>query len=212
MSKQTLLRIGFGDAPLSAVHPSLAKGNWQELKIAADPKHPEKMLNLSAYADGSVHAVCVNHGLEYLFTYEIPKALKEYFRVISPGGFLFICTYDMQTIGESLASGKLEGLSLSGKRGKMNPMACIFGPASQDPSHKYFQHRTGFIAQRLADKLQEAGFNGNRIHRDGLYLYGAAYKLKEGQKPYRHIVEPDINKMMLIRDELDQRPGLPVDY
>ncbi|MBL0320028.1 MAG: methyltransferase domain-containing protein [Alphaproteobacteria bacterium] len=212
MTKSTLLRIGFSDLPLAQIHPSLAKGQWQELNIAADPKHPEKLYHLTQYNNDSVQAIVAHQALEYLFTYEVPKALQEYFRVVEPGGFLFITVYDLQTVGESLASGKLEGMALTDKKGQTNPMACLFGPASQNTSAKHLQYRTGFIAQRLADKLQTAGFTGIRVQRDGLYLNAAAYKLKPEQKPYRQILEFDVNKMMLSRDELDQRPGLPVDY
>lgn len=212
MTKPTLLRIGFNHDPIKQIHPFFAKSHWEEISVIIEPKHPEKLLSLSQFQNTSLQGICAYHALEYLHTYEVPIALKEYNRIIEPGGFLFIGTFDLQTVGQSLAEGKLEGLSLISKKGRMNPMACLYGPSSQDSKHRYFMHRTGFIAQRLADKLQEAGFNGVRIQRDGIYLYAIAYKLLPNQKPFRQIQEPDINLMMKNRDELDQKPIVPVNY
>lgn len=161
---KTLLHVGCG--PLSALGKhGFDRAIWREIRQDIDPGvHPDlggSMTNLSALSDESVDAVYSSHNLEHLYPHEAPKALREFFRVLKPDGFLIATCPDIQSVCALVAKGHL-----------LEPV--YFTPAHHDPispldilygwrkalcnGHYYMAHKNGFTQQSLVELLKDCGF------------------------------------------------------
>src|SRR5262249_55027776 len=107
-----VLHVGCGYAEESHLHPSFKPGEWKEIRMDIDPRvKPDligDMTNMTAVKDGTMDAIWSSHNVEHLFAHEVPVAMKEFYRVLRAGGFVFITLPDIQTIAEPIARGQLE--------------------------------------------------------------------------------------------------------
>ena len=62
---------------------------------------------MSAIEDAFVDAVFSSHNIEHLFVHEIPAALAEFKRVLTPDGFVIITCPDLQEVAKLIAEDKL---------------------------------------------------------------------------------------------------------
>src|SRR4051794_8321239 len=100
-----VLHVGCGRAALpNARFPETA---WREIRLDIDAAHrPDivgSLTDMGQVASASVDAVYSSHNLEHLFRHEVPVALREFFRVLRPGGVAVIVVPDLQVAGELLA-------------------------------------------------------------------------------------------------------------
>ncbi|MCA8996833.1 MAG: methyltransferase domain-containing protein [Planctomycetaceae bacterium] len=127
--------------------------------------------------DSSVDAVWSSHNLEHLFAHEVPVALKEFLRVLKPGGFALLTMPDLQKAAEYVAQGKLEDPVYESPAGPISAIDICFGHrASIARGNHYMAHRTGFSAETLTEKLTASGFFKVRVERKGFDLWAIAYK------------------------------------
>src|SRR5215204_373323 len=79
----------------------VAKPGWQIFNIAAAPgvDHVGDCSDLSRFADGSVEEIYASHVLEHLsYVGELPRALKDWHRVLAEGGRAMISVPDFEVI------------------------------------------------------------------------------------------------------------------
>lgn len=101
------------------------------------------------FEDGSVDLLYASHVLEHLATAEVPETLREWRRVLRPGGSLLVAVPDLDLVARHLVE----------FRGWFTPphnpwLGLIYGGQKDE----YDFHRTGFTAPWLAALLTEAGF------------------------------------------------------
>lgn len=117
--------------------------------------------DLSAISSGSVDEIYASHVIEHLgYREELPKAMREFFRVRRPGGFLKVSVPDLRTLCAQLFN---PGLTA---QHRFLIMRLIFG--GQTDPHDY--HKVGLTEEFLTSYLQVAGFEAiTRIDGFGLF-------------------------------------------
>ena len=93
------LHVGCGQKRIDRT--PFAGSNWDEIRLDINPDNSPDiigtMLDMSAIDSGSVDAVFSSHNIEHLYPHEVPTALIEFKRVLSPGGFALITCPDLQS-------------------------------------------------------------------------------------------------------------------
>ena len=141
-----------------------ARPGWEILNILPGPQvdHLGDAVDLGRFADGSFVAVYASHVLEH-FDYKdaLPRALREWLRVLAPGGVLHLSVPDIDVLAH---------LMLQRQRLDVNQrfqvMRMIFG--GHVDAHDY--HLVGLNQDFLAGYLTAAGFGRmQRVARHGLF-------------------------------------------
>jgi predicted SAM-dependent methyltransferase len=124
---------------------------WEVLNALAGPAvdHAGNANDLSRFEDRSFAEVYASHILEHLdHKGEMQRALREWFRVLVPGGRLCVSVPDLALLGSLLAREDLE------LQQRFRVIAMIFG--GHDDAYDY--HKVGFDVHVLRHFLEEAGF------------------------------------------------------
>jgi len=129
-----------------------------------EPKHGWKILNiqpgphvdfvgdctdLGDFEDGVAQAIYASHVLEHLgYQEELPRALKEFHRVLAPGGELMISVPDLHRLCQLFLRKDAT------PEFRFHVMRIMFG--GQIDAHDF--HRTGLTEEFLGGFLRRAGF------------------------------------------------------
>ena len=174
-----VLHVGCGAPDPAKVHPRFRGPEWQEVRLDIDPDvEPHivgSIVDMGAVKRSSVDAVWSSHNIEHVYAHEVPVVLREFLRVLRPGGELLISTPDLQKVAECVATGNLEGTFYRAPVGPVAALDVMFGhgPAIAR-GNEYMAHRTGFTAETLARKLSQAGFEDVEVTRKPVALLWAA--------------------------------------
>jgi SAM-dependent methyltransferase len=184
--KKLVLNVGCGPYNPEALPQLFRDGNWQEIRLdintAVNPDILGTITDLSAVPDNSVDAVFSSHNLEHIYHYEVPLALGEFKRILKPDGFLMIVVPDMQTAAEFVARGDMENEPLYiSPGGPVRALWMFYGMGTEVPGMPYMAHKTGFTAQNLTQKLQEANFSRVEVIRAEFELVAFGYKSEIGE-------------------------------
>lgn len=171
-----LLHVGCGTAPRSRLPQCFQATDWQEVRVDIDasvnPDIVATITDLSMVGNGGVHAVWSSHNVEHLEGFQVATALKEFHRILRPGGFALITLPDMLHVARLIAAGKADEVIYNSPAGPITPLDMMFGhQASMAAGKHHMAHRTGFTAERLRAKLIECGFSEIRV------MHGNAYDL-----------------------------------
>lgn len=157
------LHVGCGPARKEHTTKTFASHDWLEIRFDIDAgAHPDilgTMTDMAAVEDESVDAVYSAHNIEHLFPHEVPRALKEFLRVLKPDGFAVIACPDLQSVCSLVSDGRLLEPAYISAAGPISPMDILFGlrPALAAGNH-YMAHKCGFTDKVLATELLTAGF------------------------------------------------------
>lgn len=103
--------------------------------------------------DGCAEEVMAIHLLEHLFPWDALTAVREWHRLLKPGGVLILELPNLRKCCENIVSGRTEG----GKHPNQLGMWGIYGDdRAEDP---FMLHRWGFTPETLADLLKQGGFS-----------------------------------------------------
>lgn len=170
MPIKTVLNVGCGQRAISILGSSLPADEWRELRLDIDPKvDPDivaSMTDMAPVPGGSVDAVWSSHNLEHLDPHEVPAALREFLRVLKPGGTLLLSVPDLQAVAKLVAEDRLDETLYESRQGPIRPLDVVYGygPALA-AGNRFMAHRTGFTPKLLGRLLQEAGFEPVAIWR-----------------------------------------------
>ena len=170
MPIKTVLNVGCGHRAISIPGSSLPAEGWRELRLDIDPKvDPDivaSMTDMTPVPDGSVDAVWSSHNLEHLDPHEAPVALREFLRVLKPGGTLLLTVPDLQAVAKLVAEDRLDEPLYQSDNGPILPLDVVYGygPALA-AGNRFMAHRSGFTPNLLGRLLQEAGFKPVAIWR-----------------------------------------------
>jgi SAM-dependent methyltransferase len=99
------------------------------------------------------------HSLEHVEHHEVALALREFRRVLKPGGFALIAVPDLQAVAELVVRGKLEEPFGVSPAGPISAIDSLYGLRSAlRDGHHQMAHRTGFTAATLCGHITAAGF------------------------------------------------------
>jgi len=146
---------------------------WEVLNITAGAHvdHVGNANDLSRFSDGSFTAVYASHTLEHFdYAGELAATIKEWARVLAPGGALYVSVPDLETLAKLLLV--KEDLTL---KERFLVMRMIFG--GHVDAHDY--HLVGLTEEFLAHYLAEAGFaDSRRVSSFGFFRDTSELRLK----------------------------------
>lgn len=167
--KEIHLFLGCGPLPIHKQHLEIVDEGWTLIdKYVKDPGIVNMDIRKLEYSDESVDEIYCSHTLEHIGLREVIPTLKEWHRVLKPGGKVTINVPDMEWAAGVLLS--LSGLGfyekdewpdgqISFKDSKLfdTPemlMEVIYG--NQDHEGEF--HKSGYTAETLKNYLVTAGF------------------------------------------------------
>ena len=139
------------------------KAGWEVLDALPGPAvdHLGNARDLGRFADGSFVELYASHCLEHLdFRSEVAPALREWHRVLAPGGRLYVSVPDLAALAQLILN---PALTVGDRR---TVVKMLFG-AHRDA---YDYHQAGFDFALLRDDLEAAGFVAiRRVETFGLF-------------------------------------------
>ena len=181
LSAGMVLHVGCGRATLSSLPSVFQNGKWGEIRLDIDPAVKPDIIasvsEMSSVEPASAQAVYSCHNIEHLFHHEVPGALREFHRVLSPGGALVIKTPDLQAACAMVAEDRLYDTAYLSPAGPIAPIDMIYSYRNFLLDNNVFMlHKTGFTATTLRDKIFDAGFQFAFVRRTGFELYAVGLK------------------------------------
>ncbi len=140
--RRRFLHAGCGSYPLPFE-------GCDEVRLDADPSvNPDIVGSMTELGEtGPFDGVYCSHALEHLHPQDALKALREFHRVLTPGGFVTIIVPDLEGITPTFEP--LPGMLVTGHD-------LIYGLVDLD--NPLMLHRTGFVAATLHGALEQSGF------------------------------------------------------
>jgi ubiquinone/menaquinone biosynthesis C-methylase UbiE len=180
---KTVLHVGCGPYNPKKLHSTFRTPEWRELRLDINPAmKPDVVGNITdmpEISSESVDAVWSSHNIEHLYHHEVPIALREFWRVLKPGGFALIATPDLNAVIHQLLTTGLEDVLYHAPAGAIAAIDIIYGHrASIAGGNLFMQHKTAFTESTLADKLRFAGFRrvAAKADPENFELRATAYK------------------------------------
>ena len=154
---------------------------YREIRLDADinvkPDICASIVAMPMIKDGGFDAVFCFHTLEHLFTFEVALALREFCRVLRPGGLARIHVPDLQSVGGKIALDELDHVAYISPCGPITPLDMIYGHQGAIGSGNLFMaHKTGFTKGTITRALERAGFHKIVVRRDSFEMEVNAVK------------------------------------
>lgn len=192
-----LLHVGCGQKKIESTTAGFNNGDWTEIRFDIDPNaQPDitgTMTDMVNVQSNSIDGLYSSHNIEHLYPHDVPVALKEFYRVLSPNGFVVITCPDLQSVAELVADDKLTEPAYNSPSGPISPLDIIYGHrASLVSGNLYMAHRCGFTQKVLAATLQAAGFKSiatTRRVRPNFDLFALATKEECKEELLRQMAE-----------------------
>lgn len=139
------------------------KEGWKILNIQSGPNvdHVGTCLDLSQFAANSAVEIYLSHVLEHLdYKDEVAVALREFARILAPGGKLMVSVPDLDVICHMLSAPYVR------PDGKYSMMRILYG----GHTNPYDYHKSGYTHAILHHFLDQAGFERiKRVESFGLF-------------------------------------------
>lgn len=189
---KTVLHVGCGAFARNKLHSEFLDGAWQEVTLDIDPDvRPDivaSMADMQSVPDESHDAVYSAHNLEHLYPHEVPRALREFHRVLKPDGFALIVVPDLQAVAQLVANGQLIEPAYLSPMGPVAPLDMLYGfrPALAQ-GNSFMAHHTGFVGRSLSNALLEAGFAATLLqrHPNSMSLWALGFREPQSQEQFQ---------------------------
>lgn len=135
---------------------------WKTLDLVAGPDvdYVGDCQNLAPFQPNSIDAIYASHVLEHVAYPQLPATLKEWHRVLAPGGMLMVAVPDMNILAQLFVKPEMKGAD------KVLVMRMMFGGQLDATDF----HCIGFDLEILGVHLHMAGFEGiRRVPNFGLF-------------------------------------------
>lgn len=185
-----VLHVGCGSTDTEKLPMLFRMPEWQEVRLDINPQvKPDIVASLTEMPmveSGSMDGVFSAHKLERLYPHQVQGALREFRRVLKPGGILMVAVPDLQAVAAYIAEGRLENTLYKSSTGNTGPIDIVYGSRQDVGNGNHFMaHKCGFTAVTLANHLKQAGFANIVIQRDWVTLRAIAHHLPEGHPKRR---------------------------
>lgn len=143
---RTVLIAGAGEEG-----PQWTEQGWSVVRLDIDPRtDPDIVGSMTDLGSvGPFDAVACNNALEHLYPHEVDRALREFYRVLNPGGNVVIQVPDLQDVKPTedlIPEIGMPGLHL------------YYGDPSRLEEFPYMAHHSGFVEDTLRRVMEMAGF------------------------------------------------------
>lgn len=198
--KKKVLHVGCGPYNPDKLPAAFRGDDWQEVRLDIDeavkPDIVSSMTDMPMVESGSMDALFSSHNVEHLYRHQVQSALREFHRVIKPGGQVMVTLPDIQTVAAYVAEGVLDEPLYESPGGPIAPVDIMYGWTKSIASgNHYMAHKTGFTAKTLAKHLLTAGFSNVLVQREWVDLWAVGVKLPEDH-PQRKMQAQIVNKKL----------------
>jgi len=158
------LNLGCGAKPL----PGYVNVDVVEARGGKQPDVICDLHRLEPFADASADEILAVHVVEHFWRWEIVEVLREWVRVLRPGGTMIIECPNLLSACQEVLRNPLRNAG-AGKEGRRSMWVLYGDPRWQDP---LMCHRWAYTPESLAAVMREAGLTAVRRER-------AQFKLRE---------------------------------
>lgn len=140
-------------------------GHAEEVRLDIDERHsPDVVASIMDMGDvGTFDAVYCSHCLEHLATHEVDVALREFLRVLRPGGMAYVIVPNLEGIVPD------ESVVYESPSGPITGRDMYYGHAALSAENPYMAHKTGFVGVTIEAALRRAGFQAAASRGDTAY-------------------------------------------
>ncbi|MBO4334273.1 MAG: class I SAM-dependent methyltransferase [Desulfovibrio sp.] len=192
---KTFLHVGCGSATKAQTTPVFRSDEWKEIRLDVDPlAHPDivsSITNMEAVADASVDAVYSSHNIEHLYAHDVPKAIREFLRVLKDDGYLVITCPDLKAVCAFVVEEKLLEPCYVSPAGPVAPFDMLYGYRPHvAQGRENMAHKSGFTEKVLTWTLRHYGFSMvASMHRGGPHfdIFALATKKPMPDKEIRQL-------------------------
>jgi SAM-dependent methyltransferase len=151
-----VLHVGSGHQALPTWLSHMA-----EVRLDIDPGcKPDVVAGMTDMGDiGQFDAVYCSHALEHLYPHDVPVALAEFRRVLSPGGVAVVFVPDLEGVPAD------ETVMYESPCGPITGLDMYYGKVSYLADAPFMAHHTGFVSGTLGSALADAGFRDVKVVR-----------------------------------------------
>lgn len=129
--------------------------DYNEVRVDINPEtNPHIVADMGnmPVESNSCEAVYCSHSLEHVHSYEVPKVLDEFYRVLKPQGRVFIVVPDLEGVMPT------EDILFTAPSGHITGLDMIFGHRGRTKDNPHMAHKTGFVQWTLERAIEGAGF------------------------------------------------------
>ena len=158
------LHVGCGRVNPDRIPRRFQTGEWLETRLDIDrrvnPDIVADIRDLSMIPSESYDAVFSPHNIEHLRYNEVNDALRGFWRVIKPEGFLVLLVPNLRRVAQIIVDTDIDAPMMDTTLGPIAPVDVIYGfrPWIQN-GNDFMIHKTGFTPESLYRRLKENGFN-----------------------------------------------------
>ena len=180
-TQKVVLHVGCGSYRPDALLKNFRTPEWREIRLDINPSvKPDivaSMTDMSAVESESVDAIWNSYVLEHLWAHEVPLALKEFHRVLRPGGHVLMRMPDLLRVAQTLLRVGPTGVAYESSSGPITPLDMLYGHGASIARGEHgMQHKTGFTEASLVAHLKAAGFSRVRATSRSFDLWGLGVK------------------------------------
>jgi SAM-dependent methyltransferase len=171
---KTLLHVGCGYRTIRDLGPYFNDGQWSEIRLDINPDVQPDIVaesqDMDLLDDGAVDAVFSSHNIEHVSSFEVPRVLTEFRRVLRDDGILVVLCPDVQQIAQAIVDGSIDGTLYESPAGPITAIDVLYGFQSDlQAGNHYMAHKMAFTSESLARHLMDANFASVLVMRDHLF-------------------------------------------
>jgi SAM-dependent methyltransferase len=151
-----------------------SEAGYSTTYLDIEPKtNPDVVASMTDMGEiGPFNVVFCSHALEHLYPHEVNPALREFQRVLKPGGVAIVLVPDLEDVKPT--NDPLPDYHLGPK---VSGLHLFYGDHTQIQEFPHMAHHCGFVAETLRFALQSAGFAAVTTERQSSYnLVGIGVK------------------------------------
>tara|TARA_B100001175_G_scaffold309166_1_gene310494 strand:+ start:226 stop:825 length:600 start_codon:yes stop_codon:yes gene_type:complete len=194
---KTLLNVGCGKSNISKLH-GFKDSDWKEIRFDIDkdvnPDVLGSLTDMSLVETSSIDAIYSAYNIDHIYAHEVPKAFKEFYRVLKDDGIVVLRCPDIQKVCEVISQDKLLEPLYESPIGPIYPIDILFGNRNQIAAgNEFMAKKVGFTYSVLDKTFSEAGFQaryGGRMPNNGGELAIVAFKQRKSEEEIKKVADP----------------------
>ena len=194
---KTLLNVGCGKSNISNLH-GFKDSDWKEIRFDIDkdvnPDVLGSLTDMSLVETSSIDAIYSAYNIDHIYAHEVPKAFKEFYRVLKDDGIVVLRCPDIQKVCEVISQDKLLEPLYESPIGPIYPIDILFGNRNQIAAgNEFMAKKVGFTYSVLDKTFSEAGFQaryGGRMPNNGGELAIVAFKQRKSEEEIKKVADP----------------------